>query len=415
MNRKITTLLTALLTTTLSFSACADAGDGPATASSPAATCLRAAAWTRLDGVRPQPATATSVIGDMAKRDVVLLGEQHDAVDDHRWQLQTLSALHALRPNMAIGFEMFPRRLQPVLDRWVAGELTARQFLEQTEWDKVWSLPAELYLPLFEFARMNRIPMLAINIDEKLSQAVAEKGWDAIPVDQREGVSRPAPPPEPYRDMLRELYRQHLVMKNHDGSKSFFDAHGGKHGVKAGLRYFVESQTTWDRAMAEALARRSAVAAADAKPLVVGIMGRGHVRYGYGVAHQLRDLGISSVGSLMAIGADSDCTMLRAGLADAVFALPTQAVAAAEPPRLGITLDKSEGKVSIAAVSNNSLAEKSGLKAGDRLLDVAGQPVKDIGQVTAAVKRQPGGTLLPLRILRGAETLDVAVKFPLQP
>ena len=66
---------------------------------------------------------------------------------------------------MVIGFEMFPRRVQPALDRWVAGELTEAEFLQQAEWGKVWSMPAELYLPLFHFARMNRIPMLALNID----------------------------------------------------------------------------------------------------------------------------------------------------------------------------------------------------------------------------------------------------------
>jgi uncharacterized iron-regulated protein len=29
----------------------------------------------------------------------VLLGEQHDDEDHHRWQAQVLAGLHALRPN----------------------------------------------------------------------------------------------------------------------------------------------------------------------------------------------------------------------------------------------------------------------------------------------------------------------------
>ena len=32
-----------------------------------------------------------------SRQDVVLLGEQHDSEDHHRWQLQMLSALHAQR------------------------------------------------------------------------------------------------------------------------------------------------------------------------------------------------------------------------------------------------------------------------------------------------------------------------------
>jgi hypothetical protein len=39
--------------------------------------------------------------------------------------LQTLAALHVQRPKIVIGFEMFPRRLQPILDQWVAGALGA--------------------------------------------------------------------------------------------------------------------------------------------------------------------------------------------------------------------------------------------------------------------------------------------------
>jgi hypothetical protein len=127
----------------------------------------------------------------------VLLGEQHDQDDHHRWQLQVLAALHAQRPDMAIGFEMFPRRLQPVLDRWVAGQLSVREFITQAEWEQVWNFPPQLYLPLFEFARINRIPMIALNVDQKLTRAIADKGWQGVPAAEREGVGRPPRPCRP--------------------------------------------------------------------------------------------------------------------------------------------------------------------------------------------------------------------------
>ena len=83
-----------------------------------AQSCPEPAVWTLPGGERPRVAAATALLDDMAQRDVVLLGEVHDEMDHHRWQLQTLAALHARRPDMVIGFEMFPRRVQPVLDRW---------------------------------------------------------------------------------------------------------------------------------------------------------------------------------------------------------------------------------------------------------------------------------------------------------
>ena len=50
-----------------------------------------------------------------AEKRVVLLGETHDIAEIHRWQLHVTAFLHMLRPQMAVGFEMFPLRVQPVL------------------------------------------------------------------------------------------------------------------------------------------------------------------------------------------------------------------------------------------------------------------------------------------------------------
>lgn len=401
MNGKIS-LIAAALVGGLCFGAAAGAHERPSGGEAPA--CLKPAVWTALDGERPRPTSAPAVLAEMAKRDVVLLGEQHDQDDDHRWQLQVLAALHAQRPKMVIGFEMFPRRVQPTLDRWVAGELTVKAFLEEVEWGKVWNLPADLYLPLFQFARINRIPMLALNIDQKLSKTISEKGWDAVPADERDGVGRAAPPPDAYREFLFDVYRQHASRRGEDAGKLDM--------ADSAFRYFVESQTTWDRAMAEGLAASTATAAE--KPLAVGIMGSGHIRFGHGVPHQLADLGIRNIGSLLPLRPGADCDDLRQGLADAVFALPPMAATPTDPPRLGIRLEENDGGVRITEVTAGSLAESSGLKAGDRLVEVAGAPADKMQPMIALVRRQPGGTWLPLRVKRGDETLEVIIKFPVK-
>lgn len=369
--------------------------------------CLTAASWSVLDTEGPRRSSASAVIAEMAKRRVVLLGERHDDEDHHLWQLQALAALHAQRPALVIGFETFPRRVQPVLDKWVAGELTEKQFLERSDWKQVWNLPPELYLPLFRFARINRIPMVALNVDEKLNKAITEKGWDAVPEAEREGVGRPAAPPEAYRDFLFEIYQHHQTMKGKDGDKA-------KKTDKA-FGYFVESQTTWDRAMAEALAKAAGPASAANAPLVVGVMGSGHIRHGHGVPHQLRALGVKEIGTLMPVEADVDCAEIQPGLADALFAVPEPAVAKPDPPRLGVQLEEKDGGVRIVQVTAGSLAERSGFKSGDRLIEVAGAPAKKVSPVIAAIRAQPHGTWLPVKVARGDETLDMVVKFPSQP
>lgn len=385
----------------------ANAHESPDASSPSAPVCLQPAAWMTLEGGRPQAAAPAAVLAEMAKKDVVLLGEHHDHEDDHHWQMQALAALHAQRPNLVIGFKMFPRRVQPVLDRWVGGELPVKQFLEEVEWDRVWNVPPQLYLPLFQFARINRIPMVALNVDHKLNQAILDKGWDGVPEGEREGVGRAAPPSEAYQDFLLEVYGQHSLLRDRDAAKPT--------KTDQGFRHFVESQTTWDRAMAEALARRAGPMVKAERPLVVGIMGTGHIRYGHGVPHQLRDLGVKKIGTLLPMAVDSDCAGIRPGLADALFVLPKLAMAKAEPPRLGVRLEQGEDGVRITEVTADSLAEKSGLKTGDRLVEVAGQAAKRVMPVVASIRQQPSGSWLPLRVQRGEETFEVVVKFPPKP
>jgi uncharacterized iron-regulated protein len=365
------------------------------------ASCLAPAKWYALDRAAPREIAESQLVADMASRDVVLLGEQHDDRDHHLWQLQTLAALHAARPAMVIGFEAFPRRSQPVLDRWVAGELDTASFLREVEWETVWAMPAELYLPLFHFARINRIPMVALNVDKALTGAIGGKGYDAVPVAQREGVSRPAAAPAAYEQSLFDIYKEHAQARA-----------GGKAPDRkdAAFRHFVDAQTTWDRAMAEALAAR-VKQPAEKRPLAVGIMGAGHVRGGYGVVHQLRALGVTRVGALLPVDSDTECSEMKTGYADAVYALPPAPREALPPPRLGVRLELRDNAVTIAGIEKGSLAERSGLNVGDVIVSVAGTPAASIARVTGAIRSAPAGFWLPIQVRRGTSTLEVVVKF----
>jgi len=375
----------------------------PATQAKPAA-CVAPGAWYTLDGSAPRPAPASEILDSAADSQVVLLGEQHDAPDHHRWQLHTLAALYAQRPDMVIGFETFPRRVQPVLDRWIAGELDAAQFFDQTEWREVWNYPPELYLPLFEFARIHRIPIFAMNIERELTREIGAKGWDAVPDARKEGLSRPALPSPAYLDALYQIYRQHpMAGKTKDQAVSRDDPAFGR---------FVESQTTWDRAMAEAIVQQRANSRDGSPPLVVGIAGSGHLRNGFGIAHQLRNLGVTQIATLLPVEAPGDCSTLVAGFADAVFALPPGHAVPPPRPRLGVQLTQKGNTVEIVDVVKDSLAASMDLRAGDAIVSMAGSPVTGLDMVISAVRAQPPGTWLPITLKRGGETLERVIKFP---
>jgi len=362
--------------------------------------CLAPGKWFATEADAAHPIKGNEVLAQMAQRQVVLLGETHDDADHHAWQLATLGALQLLQPRMVIGFEAFPRRVQPVLDKWIAGDLSERQLLEQAAWEKSWGWPADLYLPLFRFARINRIPMLALNVDGELIKAISAKGWQAVPEAQKEGVTRPAAPSPDYLDDLFEAFRLHPEAAAADKGRE-----------SPGFLHFVDSQTTWDRAMAQGLARAASAKTEAGHTLVVGIMGSGHVRYGRGVAHQLRDLGIESIGMLLPVAANRDCSGLG-GIADAVFAVPALPASAPPPPRLGVRIERTEDGVRIVDVVKGSLADATGLRAGDRIVSIAGAGIARTGEVIRAVRAQPPGTWLPMRIRRDGQEIDLTVKFP---
>ncbi len=243
-----------------------------------------------------------TVLRAAAARPVVLLGETHDVAEIHRWQLHVASFLNLLRPHMAMGFEMFPRRLQPVLDRWVAGEYRTAEFIEASGWFDVWGFDPELYLPLFHFCRQQGVRMLALNCNRPLVTRIGKEGWDAVPEAERDGLTPAAPATAAYRRYLFEITGG--IRPGRDSTAPEdprFDR-------------FVRAQQVWDRAFACNIA---AALRDDPSLFVVGIIGRGHLEFGHGTPFQLRDLGIESAVLLPGTTTKLPIT----GIADAVFRL----------------------------------------------------------------------------------------------
>lgn len=371
-----------------------------------AAECPAPAQWLRLEAGSARPASLQEAIAHAAQQRVVLLGENHDSAEHHRWQLHVLAALHARQPALALGLEMFPRRVQSMLDAWVAGSLTESEFLERSEWNDVWAMDAALYLPLFHYARMHRIPMLALNVERSLVRDVGARGWETIPAEQREGVADPAPPAPGYLTALYEAFVAHAPQGARERpTPTEADLHDPR------FVRFVQSMQVWDRAMAQAIVDR--LTQSDTR-LVVGIMGSGHLRDGFGVPHQLRALGIPENVVLLPWEAGAGCEPPSSTAADYLFGVAAEPSAPSRP-RLGIMLDDAEDGVVVRKVVEGSIAQQAGLRDGDVVTQIAGRPVQHSRDVSAAVMRTAPGTWLPLAVRRGERSLELVARFPATP
>jgi uncharacterized iron-regulated protein len=204
---------------------------------------------------------------DLARFDVVFLGEEHDNDVGHVLQLAMVERLHELRPHMTISLEMFERDVQGVLDDYLAGRIDEVTFLDNS---RPWPNYEQHYRPVVEFARRHGLPVLAGNIPRRLARTVAYEGLDAV-----QGL--------PY-------VPRHTDVNEPEYMANFARAMG-VHGPTDtnGLANWFAAQCIKDATMAESIADHVLRSRAD-PPLVVHLCGRFHSDAGLGTVSRLHGL-----------------------------------------------------------------------------------------------------------------------------
>ena len=117
---------------------------------------------------------------------------------------------------------------------------------------------------------------------------------------------------------------------------------------------------------------------------------------------------------LLAWDRERDCEDLTPTVADAVFGVAAPARVNSNRPRLGLLLDDDNGAVRVTDVTKNSIAESTGIRKDDLIIELAGIAVQHAADVSKLVQRQAPGTWLPITLKRGDQTIEVVAKFPPQ-
>lgn len=142
---------------------------------------------------------------------VVFLGEVHDQRDHHNLQLKIIKALAQSGARLAIGLEMFDTESQPVLDRWVTGEMDLRSFV--ASYQQNWTISWAEYDSILLYARNNRIPLIALDAPGEIVTKVSRGGFsslaDADLVRLPAGVN--AESSASYRDFVRNIFAGHML------------------------------------------------------------------------------------------------------------------------------------------------------------------------------------------------------------
>jgi uncharacterized iron-regulated protein len=208
------------------------------------------------------------IVEQLKTANVVYLGETHDRQADHQHQLAIIQALFKHNPQLAIGMEMFQRPAQPLLDRYLAGKITAAELRSQSEFDKRWGFKWEYYAPILEFAKVNRLPVTALNTPTEITRKAARQGLESLTTAELQWI-----PPlaeidrsnAKYQQMILGSYRQHAGIVS-ISSKSF--------------DRFYNAQLLWDETMADRVAN---FAKQNPRHQKIVLAGSSHIVYGYGI------------------------------------------------------------------------------------------------------------------------------------
>ncbi len=167
-----TRLVTRALTATLAFTtACASSGRTPVT--TVAAALSSPAALRVYDSKAARFITFNQLIEAASKADVVFFGEQHDDPATHSAEAAVLAGIGARRGEVIVTLEMFERDVQPLLDQYLAGNISEKNFLDGA---RPWDRYTTDYRPMVELARVHGWPVIAANVPRRIASAVGKKG-----------------------------------------------------------------------------------------------------------------------------------------------------------------------------------------------------------------------------------------------
>jgi uncharacterized iron-regulated protein len=305
------------------------------------------------------------LVPKLADKQVVFIGENHQRFDHHLVQLEIISRLHALKPNLAIGMEFFQAPYQPYLDRYVEGQLDDRELLTKTEYYERWRYDFRLYQPILKFAQRHTIPVVALNVAQELVDKVSEMGLKGLAAEDRALLPKHIERSDKrYQEQLRAIFEQHPGYQERD------------------FEHFVDVQLVWDEGMAEQAAR---YLERHPNHRLVVLAGNGHLAFGSGVPARLKRR-ISVESTILLNGSEEQ---IAPGAADYLLLPMEQRLP--PPGRLGVLLGEPDAGVQIQSFRDNSAAKDAGVQAGDLLVAVDGRTVTRVADVRVAMwDKQPG-------------------------
>lgn len=333
---------------------------------------------------------------------IVFVGETHDNFCAHQVQLKIIKGLYGTSGgNIAIGMEMFQKRSQQKLDAFVSGEITEKQFLKDV-WFSDWGFDYNNYKGIIEFAKVNKIKLIALNANSEFRAVINKKGFDDLSDEEKKEL--------PEIDMTDEYHRKNI--------KSIFDAHGV--GTLDDFEKFYRIQCLWDETMAQSAANYLNSEESKGKQLIV-LAGKGHIRYGFGIPKRLFRRMKEPYCTILPVEIRIPESKKHNIMNVEDVQIPLQEsdfdwmVDYCDPDtikvKLGVMVMKSEKGALIQDVSKGSSAESLGMIKGDVIINVDGVPIEETFDLIYEIGNKTPGQDGTIVIDRDGNEISMEIKY----
>ncbi|HYA86913.1 MAG TPA: ChaN family lipoprotein [Nitrospirota bacterium] len=312
------------------------------------------------------------VIDKVASKKIIYVGEYHDRFSNHTVELQVIKGLFKKNPTIAIGMEMFQRPFQQVLDDYIGGVIGEEEFLKKSEYFTRWGYDFNLYKPIIDFARAEKIPVIALNARREIADKVAKAGRDSLSLEEKKEIPQQLDlSDDSYRERLKQVFEEH---KNPDEKN--FD-------------FFYEAQVLWDETMAQSL---DEYMRKDPLRQMIVLAGSGHIAYGSGIPKRAFRRNGCEYATIL-----NDADVDR-GVGD--YLIYPEAREGETAPKLMAILKEEGGKVMVRDFPEDSVSRKAGMRVGDVLLALDNAPVQSVADVRIMLFYKHHGEATRVKVMR---------------
>jgi aminopeptidase N len=325
-------------------------------------------------GIQPQNTMdLDKIIQKVIDKPVIYLGERHGNYEDHKIQLKTIMYLHEKGRKFAIGMEMFEKPFQNMINDYLAGTIDEKHLLKETQYFKRWQFDYNFYREIIEYAKAEKIPVVALNQWSEIIKKVSTDGLDGLTDIERQQI------PEDM-DMSDDDYRR--------GLRGIFETH--RNFETRNFEYFYQSQILWDETMAHTV---NEFMKKNPDYQMVVMTGVGHVMYGSGIPKRAFRLNGKEYVTLLPTNG-----ILDDHIGD--FILFPEPLPPPSTIKLGIVLKELDGMVKIKDIIPGSRVEGSGLKKDDILVSLDDWKIEDIDDIKIVMFDKKQGDTVRIKVYR---------------